>query len=66
MKEKTYAAKQTRTIKAWFSHLGITIKQGQQYHCHDQPGPDQRQHQHTGLIQCHLLAPQDGQRKQMR
>ena len=28
MKEKTYAAKQTRTIKVWFSHLGISVSVG--------------------------------------
>ena len=28
MKEKTYAARQTRTIKVWFSHLGISVSVG--------------------------------------
>ena len=28
MKEKAYAAKQTRTIKVWFSQVGISVSVG--------------------------------------
>ena len=28
MKEKTYAARQTRTIKVWFSQVGISVSVG--------------------------------------